>query len=156
MKRIVTAITLSCLAGSAFGQSFTPYTNPEEQERFDRITAPFIAGEVPPMDPSNFQHTSECEIAPEAAEWKRQYREDFWPGVNHLINIYLYNRHLNVLEAKDCSCVGKTPSAVHTASLFEALPVDDHTGWKVGSNFYTKKKLPLLNRLVSGFCGGRI
>lgn len=157
MKRILAAIALSCLAGSAFGQNFTPYVNPEEQERFDRITAPFLAGEVPSMNSSNFQHSSECEFAPESVEWWRERRAgEMKPGFNHRLNIYLYNQYLNVLETRDCSCAGRSPAADHTIALFDALPVDDHTGWKVGGGFYSAEKTIILDRLTRQYCGGKI
>lgn len=157
MKHLIVAATLSYLAGSSFAQGYTPYVNPEEQERFDRITAPFLAGEVPPMDPSNYEHASECGKVPEIIEWRRAWRAGEqlkYPGLNHRMNIYHYNQHLNVLETRDCSCAGSFPDAAHTITLFDDLPVSKLSGNKLGSDFYTEEKNPTLERLVEAYCGG--
>lgn len=156
MKTVAATMLIVSVSSAALAQSYTPYFNAEEQERFDRITAPFLAGEVPPMDPSNLQSTKECELAPEAAEWWRQKRAgEMKPGENHRINIYHYNRNLNVLETRDCSCEGSTPPADHTIALYDALPVSESMGWKIGSEFFEDKKQGVAQRLVVEFCGGR-
>lgn len=157
MKPFVTSILVTLLSGSAFAQEVLPYVNLDEQERFDRITKPFLTGKIAPMEPSNFQDSSQCVFAPEAIEWLREKRAGTMkPGYNHRLNIYLYNQYLSVLETRDCSCAGKSPTTEHTIKLFAALPVDEHTGLKVGGDFYSSDKTVTLDRLTHQFCGGRV
>jgi len=129
------------------------YVNEEEKERFEQITAPFVSGEIGPMDPSNYENLRDCKEQPQYLEWLRLYREDPSSDTVAQLNIYTYLRQLNVLETRDCSCKGYNPPVDHTLELVADLPVDKPTGWIIKPKFYMDLRFKT-RALAKAFCGG--
>ncbi|WP_217492076.1 hypothetical protein [Leisingera sp. JC1] len=131
------------------------YVNEKERARVERIIAPFLAGDVPPMKPSNAEDHTECERPKKYKQWKK------WQRVNPVkyntrarILTYHFNRLLNVLENRDCSCDGQSVDIRHVEELVSLLPTSELDGVKVVSaEFYFRYITHALDPLVEKFCG---
>jgi len=137
-------------------QTIWGYVNEEEKERFEQITAPFVSGEIGPMDPSNYTNPKECEKDAQFLEWLYSWRED--PLTYDTVawrNMYQYVRAMNVLEKRDCSCATRNPPSDPAVDLVNTEPVSKRTGNIINTRFFYKLTNKAVD-LAEAFCGGQL
>ncbi|WP_299593268.1 hypothetical protein [uncultured Tateyamaria sp.] len=138
------------------------YVNEDQKARAERILAPFQAGEVPPMNPSNYDAPETCDMPEQFNRWN-ELKDDEWADgkisleedlAGPSLTVYRFEQALSILENRDCSCASRAIDPAKTIELVDLLPLTGALNNKSGAAlFYQRLNLRSLYPAVQQFCG---